>query len=326
MELKKLDFPTPTGPRSRTRARDTEASVGLYVLMVSSSSALFLKKKMFMNLPVDLCDLCCWCRSRVAYLGVLDRIFEEPSSSEGEQEGLVVGLEGPGLAEGPLGVASEHVAGRVVAHGQRAAAAVAPLVEGGSREPVDARFVQQAQFDSPQLRDEGPLLAAGQLGGHGGRPGRRLCRLPGRAGPRGSAAPPGEHLRTQSTASRLRGDHEAARRRGGGAAPLTQVADVLPQLPEGAGEAFRVRRDFRGVDHEGHAVDLLLEPRLLHVADGLRPHGLLRPELRGARAALTGHPEGTVNLWNLPSNGGRDISRPVSAIARDAPTLWPSGA
>lgn len=67
MELKKLDFPAPTGPTSRTRTRDTEASVGLYVLIVSSSSALFLKKEMFMNLPVDLCDLCRWCRSRVAY-------------------------------------------------------------------------------------------------------------------------------------------------------------------------------------------------------------------------------------------------------------------
>ena len=42
IELKKLDFPAPTGPMSRTRTWDTERTVGLYVLILSISSIFFL--------------------------------------------------------------------------------------------------------------------------------------------------------------------------------------------------------------------------------------------------------------------------------------------
>lgn len=61
---------------------------------------------------------------------------------------------------------------------------------------------------------------------------------------------------------------------------LTQVADVFSELLERRAQAFRVGGDFRGVQHEGHAVDLLPQARPLHVANSLRRiHRLIWAEL-----------------------------------------------
>lgn len=61
---------------------------------------------------------------------------------------------------------------------------------------------------------------------------------------------------------------------------LTEVADVFSELLERRVQAFRVGADFGGVQHEGHAVDLLHQARPLHVADSLRRiHRLIWTEL-----------------------------------------------
>lgn len=61
---------------------------------------------------------------------------------------------------------------------------------------------------------------------------------------------------------------------------LTQVADVFPELLEGGVQALGVGGDLQGVQHEDHAVDLLLQARRLHVAQSLRRvHRLSRTEL-----------------------------------------------
>lgn len=62
---------------------------------------------------------------------------------------------------------------------------------------------------------------------------------------------------------------------------LTQFADVFSELLERGAQAFVVGGDFNRVQHEGHAVDLLLQARPLLVAEGLRLiHRLNRTELR----------------------------------------------
>lgn len=61
---------------------------------------------------------------------------------------------------------------------------------------------------------------------------------------------------------------------------LTQVADVFSELLERHVQAFGVAGDFGGVQHEGHAVDLLPQARPLYVADSLRRiHRLIWAEL-----------------------------------------------
>lgn len=61
---------------------------------------------------------------------------------------------------------------------------------------------------------------------------------------------------------------------------LTQLADVFSELLEGRVQAFGVGGDFGGVQHEGHAVDLLPQARPLHVAESLRHvHRLVWTEL-----------------------------------------------
>ncbi len=47
MELKKLDFPAPTGPIIKIRARLTDVTRGLYFLIISMSSSLRLRNHNF---------------------------------------------------------------------------------------------------------------------------------------------------------------------------------------------------------------------------------------------------------------------------------------
>lgn len=62
---------------------------------------------------------------------------------------------------------------------------------------------------------------------------------------------------------------------------LTQFADVFSELLERGAQAFVVGGDFNRVQHEGHAVDLLLQARPLPVAKSLRLiHRLNWTELR----------------------------------------------
>lgn len=101
---------------------------------------------------------------------------------------------------------------------------------------------------------------------------------------------------------------------------LTQVADVFSELLEGRVQAFGVGEDFGGVQHEGHAVDLLPQARPLHVAMSLgRVYRLVWAELvKEERRSGAGCHRGD------GSSGGRGSS--VAKLKRfPALTLCPSG-